>query len=395
MKVFKTLLKPILISLCILVIVGNVISVLSSQKGKYLSSDYWERFQQLERVYLGSQYVNKNPVGWIPDDTVFAYAGGAYIKGINPILVIPDAPPLGKYLIGISILLFNNEHLLGAIFGIFALFFLYLLSLQILKDKLLALLPSVFLSFEPMFKNQFIYTPLLDVYQLVFILLYFYCINKAFLGKKHIILFFIFASVLLGLFMSTKFFVSGLTILAAAFVWTILHKDKKKFIGVLFTAPLAFIVLLASYARVFAFGYDLHQFLGIQKWVFLYHKSQIIFPLSAWDLLLFNRWHVWFGDKPIISDSQWFITWPLITILSVVTALFYVCKKIKKRNEIEIIMLWAVFYMLFLSFGQIFSRYFIIFLPALYIISVYGISALINQYVLKSKTIKGNNTRQK
>jgi len=367
-----------------MMIIYNVGSMLWQQQANYTTVHYWKNYPVLEQQYLDSQYINKHPK-WVGDEIVFSYAGGALIKGTNPVLVIPDAPPLGKYLIGISILLFDNPHIIIGISGIASLVLLYMLSKQVLKDKFIALFPTLLYSSEPLFKNQFVYSPLMDLFQLVFLLSYFYCINKAFLGKKQTTLFFILASMLLGFFIATKFFVSGITILIASVLWTLLNRNKKKLLTLLATIPISVGILLASYARVFAFGYSFREFLGIQKWVFLYHQGQIILPLSVWPLLLLNRWYVWYGNNPVISDAQWLPTWPIITIVSFVTIGFYLFKKIERRREVEILMLWITCYLGFLSFGQIFARYFVILLPILYIIATYGTVAVAKQLILTKK----------
>lgn len=375
-------LKKIIVAVLLIIIFVNIGSVVASQKNKYFTSNYWQNFPSLEKLFLSSQYVNKHPVGWIPDQTAFSYAGGKLIKGTSPILVVPDAPPLGKYLIGISAVIFNNDSTVILISAILSLFLLYLLSLQVFSSKMLALLPPFLLSFEPIFKNQLIYTPLLDLFQLVFILGTFYFFNKALIGKKTLF-FFTLASLFLGFFISTKFFISGLTIVAAWYIVLFFKRDKQRIIKLSLTIPLAVITLLASYVRVFAFGYSLHKFLGIQKWVFLYHSSQLILPFSVWPLLLFNQWHVWFGDKPVITDGQWSITWPILTIVSLVTVVLYILKKIPKNHNLEVLMAWFLVYMCFLSFGEIFSRYFVILIPILYIIFIYGLVSVLTPYFKK------------
>src|SRR6185369_2316729 len=116
MKILKIFLSILLTG----IILFNISSVLYLNKDKYLAHDYWQRFPELKHRYLDSQYANKHPI-WIVDEVGFAYAGGALITGENPILVIPDAPPLGKYLIGLSAVIFNNEHVIVAIFGVLSL----------------------------------------------------------------------------------------------------------------------------------------------------------------------------------------------------------------------------------------------------------------------------------
>lgn len=374
----KRVLK-ILQAILVLVVIANFSSTIWQMKGKYLSNDYWQKFPALENTYLNSQYISKHPKGWVPDETVFSYAGGKLIRGTNPVLIIPDAPPLGKYIIGLSTVIFNNDSTFIFLSGILSLFVLYFLGMQVFSNRILALVPVAFLSYEPIFKNQLIYTPLLDLFQLVFILCCFYFFNKGLTSKK-IFLFFSLASLFLGFFIATKFFITGFIIIASFFAVLIYNKDKERMEKLSVSLPIALIVLLSSYIRVFAFGYTINKFLGIQKWVFLYHKSFLILPLSVWPLLLFNKWYVWFGDKPVIADGQWSITWPIITIVSVITIILYILRKIPKNRNLEILIAWFVFYILFLSLGQTFSRYFVILIPVLYIISLYGIVSLYKIY---------------
>ena len=358
-----------------LIILFNFSSTVWQHKDKYFVANYWQNFPSLEKTFLNSQYVNKHPVGWIVDETAFSYAGGKLIQGTSPVLVVPDAPPLGKYIIGLSAAIFNNDSIFILLSGILSLILLYFLSFQIFSNKTIALLPSLLISFEPIFKNQLIYAPLMDIFQLVFILCIFIFFNKGNISKRSL-LYFSLANLFLGFFIATKFFITGLTIIAAWYLVLLLNKNKKGIFNLTITIPISVFVLLLSYARVFAFGYTINKFLGIQKWVFLYHKSFLILPFSVWPLLLLNKWYVWFGNKPVITDGQWSLTWPIITVLSIVTIVLYLLKKIPTNRSLEILMSWFAFYMLFLSFGEIFSRYFVILIPVLYIISLYGLISI-------------------
>jgi hypothetical protein len=368
------------------IVLFNLFSVLLPQSKKYTSHDYWSRFPDLKKIYYASQYATKHPAGWIPDETAFAYAGGALISGVNPILVVPDAPPLGKYLIGLSAVLFGNEHLVVLFFGITSLLLLFFVGKQIFSSTILALLPVTLFSFEPIFKNQFIYTPLFDFLQLTFLLLAFYCFNAGVLKKQ--IFWFILSSISIGCFISIKFFMSGITIILAMYLVLFFHKSVKNIFFITLSFILAPIVLLSSYIKSFIADPNIHRFLGIQKWVFLYHKGQIILPFSVWPLLLLNKWYVWFGNKPVISDPQWTISWPIITVISFCTALLYLFKKIPQSFSLEILMVWEICYLLFLSLGQIFSRYFVILIPVMYIIAIYGVYTVGREYFRKYKKIK-------
>src|SRR5258708_23471717 len=135
-KRFKVFLVIVLLS----AITYNVSIVVIANKQKYFSFDFWQRFPILRQTYLDSQYVNKHPKGWIPDEAVNAYAGGAYIQGVSPILIAPDTPPLGRYLIGLSAIIFNNENIIILFFACGSLIMLYLLGMQIFHNVVISLI---------------------------------------------------------------------------------------------------------------------------------------------------------------------------------------------------------------------------------------------------------------
>lgn len=379
-KLLKTLtFEKIAVFFVLALITLNICIAILDSKGKYFNHNFKNELDKIEEQYLNSQYISKEPKYIIPDEIINTYAGWKYVNGVNPVLIASDTPPLGRYLIGSSITIFNNENYITLIFSVLSLFLMYFLGMQIFKSRIISLIPPLLFSFEPIFKNQIIYSPLLDIMQLAFLLLIFYFFNKGFTGKKEVTPF-ILVSLFLGLFVATKFFATGITIVAAIFFVLILNKNFGKLKIYIFTLPLSLLVLLFSYIRVLAFNYSIMEFLGIQKYVFLYHKSQLILPFTIWPLLLFNKWFVWYGNNPIISDPQWQISWPILTLLTVVSCILYFFKKIKKQKSIEILLVWSLLYILFFSFGQITSRYLVIFIPVMYIVSLYIVKELVLNY---------------
>lgn len=345
--------------------------VVWQNKDKYLSKNYWQQYPNLKQIYYGSIYKNKYGT-WVHDEILYSYIGGALIKGANPILLNPEVPPLGTYLIGASILIFSNQNVVIAISGAFALFLMYLIGKQIYSSNFIALLPPFFLSFEPIFRNQLVYTPLLDIMQLTFLLSIFYFFNKSIsadnYGKYYLV-----TIVLLGFFISTKFFGTGIAVVGALIITLLLNFNEKRFMFFLGMIPLSIVILYSTYFRVLIDGYPFHKFLGIQKWIYLYNTGHLTQPFTLWPLLFLNQWHVWFGDKPIITDPQWLITWPIFTTLSLLTIFLYFFIFRTKKKEAEILFLWIVMYLILMSFVQISARYFVILIPILYLVGVYGL----------------------
>lgn len=361
--------------LLVMGIVFNLFQAVFPVREKYLNQDYWSRFPSLKKTFNDSIYVDKKG-DFIPDYIIYAYAGGTLIKGTSPILVNPETPPLGKYLIGLSVLIFKNENIITLVAGVSSLFLLFLIGKQIFASKITALLPPLILSFEPLFKNQFAFTPLLDIIHLAFLLGAFYVFIKAVNSQKNTLLYFLLASILLGCFISTKFFGVGAAVIAAWYISLILSKNKKHIIYMTLTFPVSVLFLLSTYIGVFFTNYPLSQFLGIQKWIFLYNKGHMQHPFSVWSLLLFNKWQTWWGTNEVLSDAQWSILWPASIIITLLTIFFYIFRKIPRKRGVEAIMAFLILYLALLSLSDSTVRYFVILLPMLYLVSIFGLENL-------------------
>jgi hypothetical protein len=363
-------------------IICNLLRTIIPIKEKYLNTDYWKRYAVLKKNYYDSIYANKNG-SFIPDESLYAYEGGALISGTSPILVNPEIPPLGKYLIGVSSVIFNNENIIILLAGSASLFLLYLIGVRIFTLSITRFIPPFLLSFEPIFTNQFIYVPLLDIVQLFFLLAAQYCFILGMDSRKRILLLFSFANIFLGCFISTKFFASGICILIAWYIVILIHKDIKRLKFLFYTTPLAMFILFITYIKVLFTGYGLRHFLGIQKWIFLYNTGHLHFPFSVWQLILLNRWQTWWGGQQITSDPQWRITWPFIVVATFMVIFFYLGKKIIINVSIEVILAWIVCYFLFISLGDASTRYFVILIPLLYLVMCYGIEKIILRFIQK------------
>jgi hypothetical protein len=367
------------------IIIFNVFSVIYSQREKFLASNYWQEFPKIKKVFYDSVYKNKDGE-FISDTTVYSYAAGSLARGESPILENPEVPPFGKYLIALSIIVFNNPHVVIAFFAISVLILMYLVGKQILDSTSLALVPPFILSFEPMFKNQIIVTPLLDIIQAAFLLAIFYFFNKS-REKTRPILYSFLTVLFFGFFISTKFFGTGVSVVGALFLSLLIHKEWKLIKYYVLLLPISVLILLASYTRVLLDGYPMNRFFGIQKWVFLYNKGHVREPLSIWPLLLINKWYT----GGIVSfDPQWLITWPLATIISIGTLIIGFVKR-KIKPQAEILIFWAAFYMMLMSLVDATARYFVILMPVLYIIATYGIVEFIKWKFPKLSNYENSN----
>lgn len=354
------------------------LGIIYSRKNDFLNNTYWQRYQAYKEAYYSSQYVKNEKTMVITDEVFNSFAAGFFLLGNNPVYITHDHPPLGRYFVALSILIFKNEHILIIFFQFLTLLALYLISKVLIQDKLVAFLPLFIFAFEPLYLNQFKYTPLLETIQLPFILLSLFFIYKSASSKK--VKYFLLISALIGLVVSIRFFPLGVLLY---FVWiiTILILEPREIKKIIIVTPVIFVVLLVSYFKLFLDGYTLKKVLGVQRYIYEYHKSQLTMLFSSFDLLLFNRWHTWWGENAIITDPQWKIWWP-ISFFATITGFVKVIKdnpsanKLKKyflrrENLLELVLLlWIIIYLIFLATGQATTRYFLPVIPIFYILTI-------------------------
>lgn len=329
-------------------------------------------FEAHQNAYLGSTYVIKGGAP-IPDHIVYGYAAWKYIHGKNPTLINPEMPPLGKYLMGISILLFKRIEIGSLVFGIFSLILVFLIGKIVLKSTILALIPVVILSFEPLFIGQ-LDTALLDIYHLFFILLAFYFFILA--QRKN--LFFIPASLALGGVMAVKFYAAGIIVAFSWGLYLIIIRNYRGLINLIVSLPLAILVLMASYFKIFLEGENLRRFFGIQKWMWDFHSQGkfLVPPGSIWQLIFLKKWITWWADRRPLPAPDWQITWPITTIISLTMGALALLKKKRWPSEANILLIWVIVYLASLSFGVVYPRYLLPLLPFMYILSILALKMI-------------------
>ena len=361
--------QKVFLALILILILIRPILTLYQEREIFFSKGYISSYSHLEKLYKQSQYAQKKNPGIIPDQALESFAGGAFLKGINPILIIHDQPPMGRYILSLSILLFDNVNTIMV-----ALFFLsslgvFLIARLILSSTLFSFIPLGIFVNEPLFINKFYNTPLLEPIQLPFIIFALYFFIQG-ITKKNFTKWFILTSVMLGFVISIRFFILGAFLALAMLVYFLIRKKiDKRFITFIFSLPVTILILIASYARTIQLGSSVLNIFGIQKYIFYYHKAQLSLPFSFWDLLLFNKWHTWWGTREVISDLQWIIIWPISMFFTGIFSVLGILRKISISEPEKIIIIWIIVYSLFLSLGETSTRYFSPLLPFIYIIA--------------------------
>lgn len=342
---------------------------------KFFSQSYDKRYEDLQSAYGNSQYAKKNS-DFIPDETFEAFAGGFFLKGNNPILIVHDHPPLGRYIVSLSILAFNNEHVIILFLLGFAIFGLFLIGRKVFGNALTALIPISFFVNEPLFLNKIRTSPLPEPIQLPFIIFAVYFFIKA-ITEKNDKKWFILTALMIGFVISTRFFPLGVVLTASFGAILVFKKElRKKIMKFLIFLPISIIVLILSYTRTIIDSGSVFQIFSIQKYILAYHQSKFTEMFSFWDLLLFNRWHTWWGNRAVLSDPHWKFLWPVSTILTGIVGIFALLKKIEVTLPALVVLSWILFYSAMLSLGYTSTRYFLFLLPFLYIMAVLAVISI-------------------
>ncbi len=369
-KILKNKLYFLILSIVLAAILIRPALLFYTKRESFFNREYHSLYSEFKNAYHTSQYVLKVDPGIIPDQTLETFAGGAFLSGMNPILIVHDQPPMGRYILSLSILIFDNVSTVFVILAALSALGVFLIGRLSLKNSILAMIPlGVFLN-EPLFLNTLNNLPLLEPIQLSFIIFSLYFFILGIQSKSNYRKWFVLASIMLGFVISIRFFILGIFLLGTfLFYFLIDKKSRRKFPFFVLTLPLSVIILISSYFKTITSGYSIFHVFGIQKYIYMYHRSELGSPFSFWDLLFFNRWHTWWGDKAIASDIQWVILWPISALVSAGFFIAAFFKKIKMEEVDIIILIWVFMYSMLLSAGNVSVRYFMPLLPFLYILS--------------------------
>lgn len=365
--------KHVLASFCCFIIFIQVIQIFYFERAFFkevYDVSYWkDRFEHSQWVLPLSKRI-------IGDDGLFSYIGYGLVNGAPLTGFNAETPPLGKYLIGLSILIFKNPAYYALFFGIGSLLLFYLISKRLLETKLLALFAAALLFVDPLFINQF-WRAWVDIVQLFFLLanLFFFLI-AVYYKSNRVSIFSLVGGVSLGLFAETKLPIllpMALFLESAFFIYK--NKIKTFFIFIFGV----FLGILVPYTKFFLDGNSFLDFLKLQKYVMAFYlKSQVIAHKEAiWQTLFLGKFPN-ILDGSLSSVSEWWIMWPVISSICILASLIYFSKK-------DIALIWKGLSVFILSSLIIYtlipaySRYLVLILPFFYLFFVKVIISFISE----------------
>lgn len=350
----------------LLVIVFQFIQIIYFQRSIFLEiydTTYWQDRLEHSQWHLP---LSKRIVG---DDGLFSYVGINLIKGADPsIFINPETPPLGKYLIGLSILVFRNPAYYALLLGIGTLILFYHFSKKILKNQENALFLTAILSLDPLFFSQ-LNKAWVDLPQLFFLLanlLIFHKITDSKIKRKLFLS--LMAGLFLGFFTQTKpaILFPVLFILEAGFLfWNKLWKET-----FIFNFGIAAGVLLV-YIPYFSHGHNLIDFLKLQKYIIaFYTKSQLVVHKEAiWQTLFLGKFPDITSRIPT-NITEWWILWPIVTFIGILVSVMFIFRRNSSLFQ-KGLALFVLISLIIFTLIPSYPRYLLILLPFLYLFSVY------------------------
>jgi hypothetical protein len=293
----------------------------------------------------------------VSDSDIYIASGYLYAKGESPTKYNFQHAPLVKYLFGFSTIIFNNPFIAQIIFGSLLLVLTYLLGLRVFNSALIGMLASGFLLFDPLFSSM-LSEGLLDLGQSVFSAAY---VFVALLLPSNFVL----HGILLGLIGASKSWTTSVFLMAVIYFYKLLLKKEKIVLkNIALTIIVAFITFSSTYLKVFI---ETQGRFNIFYWQvkilkFLIDHDTSTFVGGNIVLFLTGYFREWWKQSELLRTQIWNPLWPVIFISSVVNIF------IEKKNIYSyVIYLLPVLYLLYISTGAPFSRYFVLILPFLYL----------------------------
>lgn len=267
--------------------------------------------------YFHSQY-NQGSKGElvISDYDLYSFAGYYYIKGGEVSRVNFENPPLGKYIVGASILLFRNQLVINVLYAALYLIITYWLGIILFKNKLIASLGVLILSLDP-YIHQVFKVPMLDFPSGLFFLLGLLFFIKGKTWWQYAL-----SSLFFGISVSIKFFPFFIIAAFCLLLYQIIARRQKLF-PFLLSLPLIFVVYLASYIEFFTRNNFL-DFIKYQWWVVRWRMGNPVVLGNAFRTIFTGRFKPWWQTLETTHSytAEWSFFIPFLVGAAILSIFF-------------------------------------------------------------------------
>jgi hypothetical protein len=161
-------------------------------------------------------------------------------------------------------------------------------------------------------------------------------------------------------------------------------KRFKKIIVYFLSIPfITFFIYVLSYLRYFLLGHSFREFLGVQKWIFLFWKNNSannpLYHGNFLKLVLFNQWKVSWPHMRYIQYDHWSIFLAIFFLIGIGLSLYLIIERIidyLKRRKLDkkiltdaatFLAIWIITFTSYIYFIPIAPRYLILLYLPIYI----------------------------
>lgn len=331
----------------------------------------WTLFYKFDPVYFKDYYEHSQwNIALSPrimgDGGLYQYSGYKLALGDSPYNINPEAPPLGKYLYGVSTIIFGNSYLPTIPLYILTTIFFYNITGFYFNNKKSRLISLIFLLINPLYFFQISQT-MLDLPQLCFFLGHLLFLFKLTLKKEKKSFGYLFLTGLfLGAFNATKI---GLLIPFIILTDAILLFKSKKLIYLPFIIIISGFVYLLSYTKYFIDGNSIFNWIAGQKYILNFYRNSHVSPIPGMIFLsiflgIFKGW--WGGGCERVKEWN-------INMAIGVFALYYKTRELfsgKLNPHYSYLVIFCLGIVIFYFFIPFWYRYLILALPFLIILTV-------------------------
>jgi hypothetical protein len=321
----------------------------------------------ISELYGKSQYVmGQKSVGGIGDDGLYAFAGYYYtVQGGDVSAVNFEHPPLGKYLIGISEILFGNENVINILYFALLLWCTYALGTYVSRRPLVGSFAALLVATNPLFLDHLIRSQL-DLPFTLFstVGLYSFLLSK---GQSK---WYILSMVAWGAAFSTRFFPLFPVIWVYLGIVTIVrHRvHLRTFISSSVFVPLVYLITHVSF---FFYHPSFIEFLRHKKWMLAWFSGSVVNPGNILDSVFTGRYQDTSGVMR--TDDHWTALLPIVVLVSLIPT------RIRDRFVDDRMVLWGfgLLYLLYvgiLTNGQ--QKFLMPVYPVLTILAVQTLATL-------------------
>ncbi|NTU47317.1 hypothetical protein HGA88_06885 [Candidatus Roizmanbacteria bacterium] len=354
--------------------------ILYSYRGYYLTP--WN-FSYTRDLFDHSQWSLADSIRQIGDEGLYQLGGYNLVTTGELYVVNPEVPPLGKYLYGLSIVLFHNAYIVSLFMYLIAIGLFAALASFFFKNKLLVYGSVALFASEPIVFSQAAYTlldlPLL-IAMFIHVLALFHILFRTQKKPLHTALLVIICAIGFGAFIAIKIALLGIFVFLVDlyFLW----KYKK----LLYTIPI-FTIAMATYVFTYLPYFLSHHsfidFLKAQKWMLQFYLGSSVKPLYGMPIisLLFGEYKHWTQGATWNRFIEWTIVWPFY-LFSLGYAAYLLFKRKVKNEQLSYFVIFTSIILCVYMGITYWVRYTLLVMPFFILLFVYFLSRFTRSKIL-------------